>query len=60
MIVDNSVKFFLSSSRVIGPVLGFVAKNILITIINKMQEKTDVKNDLQKYDYQYYSVSIRF
>ncbi len=60
MVVDNSVKLFLSASKIIGPVISFLAKNFLIYTINKMEKETDSKNNLNNFSYQYYSVSIRF
>jgi len=60
MIIDNSVKLVLGSSRVFGPLLSFLAKNLLIYSINKIEEESDKKNNLNNYDYHFYSVSIRF
>jgi hypothetical protein len=60
ILVDNSVKIFLGSSKVIGPVLGFLAKNLLIYTVNKMEKEADKKNNLISYDHHYYSISIRF
>lgn len=60
MVVDNSVKFLLGSSKLIGPILSFLAKNLLIYSINKIEEESDKKNNLNNYDYHFYSISIRF
>lgn len=60
MAVDYAIKFIISSGKVIGPLTSFIAKNILITVLNRVQQKDDAKNNLLNYDYQYYSVSIRF
>lgn len=60
MIVDNSMKMLMSSSKIIGPVIGFLAKNLLIYAVDKFEKESDAKNNLLNYDYHYYSVSIRF
>ncbi len=60
MVIDNSVKLLLGSSRLFGPLLSFLAKNLLIYSINKIEKESDKKNNLNNYDYHYYSVSIRF
>lgn len=60
MAVDNSAKLFFSKGSILGSVIGFAAKIFLINVINRIEKNNDEKNNLQHYDYQYYSVSIRF
>jgi hypothetical protein len=60
MFVDNSVKLFLHAGKIIGPLVSFLAKNLLIYTINETQKNDDKQNNLLNFDYNYYSVSIRF
>lgn len=58
--VDNSIKLFLGNEKIIGPVMGFLLKNLFLYAINKSESESDNKNNLKNYDQHYYAISIRF
>lgn len=57
--VDNSVKLFFGSGRMLPSIAGFVLKNIITTLITASFNKKS-QNKVYSYNNYYYSMSIRF
>lgn len=60
MAVDYAEKMFSNRKNILVPLISFAAKILLVNIINRTEKDRDKENNLLHYDYQYYSVSIRF
>jgi len=59
--VDNSVKFLLSSNHIVQSIVGFAAKNLVISFLRNIINNTNNNpSGLLEFKYYYYSVSIRF
>jgi len=57
--VDNSVKLFFGADKMIPSIVGFAAKNIIITLLkSKLMKKSP--NQIYSYDSYSYSFSIKF
>lgn len=57
--VDNSVKLFFGTNRILPSIAGFVLKNIITTLITASFNKQS-KNKVFSYNNYYYSMNIRF
>lgn len=57
--VDNSVKLFFSSNRIIAPIIGFTLKNLIISVLKRTLEKKSEKQ-IFSYGSYYYSMKIVF
>lgn len=55
--IDNTLKFLLSSNKIIQAIVSFAAKNIIINMLNDPKQKKTKLGDYRSY---YYSLSIRF
>lgn len=60
MIIDYSEKLLNKSRDILASVLSFAAKVVIIEVINSFEKKNDELNHLQHFDYQFYSISVRF
>jgi len=56
LVIDNSVKFLLSSKPLLQSIINFFAKNLAINFIKKTFEE----NNIPEFKYYYYAVNIRF
>ena len=61
MAVETSLKFLIPENNIIKTIIGFTAKNLIISYIMKSALQNSLgENQMLEYDYYYYSVSIRF
>ncbi|MCI0450528.1 MAG: hypothetical protein L0Y79_12235 [Chlorobi bacterium] len=61
MAVETSLKFLVPGNSIIKSIIGFVAKNLIISyMMGSAIKKSEGENRMLEYDYYHYSVSIRF
>ena len=59
--VDNSVKFLLQSNHILQSIIGFAAKNLVLSFVRNISNNTNSNpTGLLEFKYYYYSVSIKF
>jgi len=59
--VDNSVKFLLPYNHIVQSIVGFAAKNLVLSFIRNITNNTNSNpTGMLEFKYYYYSVSVRF